>query len=188
MSVLSLLMDAFLNRLVVILERKTYIHDLGQLNILDTIDTVPNPRGSFPDLFHSKASCKSRRIWSGALDFWVVLHSWSTTSAVCHHAGLCALSANQENCYLALPASTTTGSVLVFDALVLHALCQVQVSNLRDLRLLMYKYYPLVTCPCCGTSATRASPFCRRGVSVLIPEGTTTDKGGTQRRMYICGP
>lgn len=34
------------HRLVVLLERKTYIHELGQLTILDTIDTVSNPRGS----------------------------------------------------------------------------------------------------------------------------------------------
>lgn len=43
------------------------------------------------------------------------------------HAGLCALSPNQENCYLALPASTSTGVVLVYDALDLHALCQVLI-------------------------------------------------------------
>lgn len=74
-------------RLVAVLERKTYIHDLGQLTILHTIDTVSNARA------------------------------------------LCALSPNHENCYLALPASTTDGSVLVFDALDLHALCQIQAHR-----------------------------------------------------------
>lgn len=39
--------------------------------------------------------------------------------------GLCAFSSNHDNCYLALPASTTSGAVLVYDALDLHALCQV---------------------------------------------------------------
>lgn len=37
----------FMNRLVVVLERKTYIHDLGSLTLLHTIDTVPNVRGPF---------------------------------------------------------------------------------------------------------------------------------------------
>lgn len=40
------------NRLVVLLEKKTYIHDLGQLTILDTIDTVSNPRGSILCTFY----------------------------------------------------------------------------------------------------------------------------------------
>ncbi|XP_024379631.1 autophagy-related protein 18b isoform X1 [Physcomitrium patens] len=74
-------------RLVVVLERKTYIHDLGQLTILHTIDTVSNSRA------------------------------------------LCALSPNHENCYLALPASTSNGTVLVFDALDLHAVCQIQAHR-----------------------------------------------------------
>jgi autophagy-related protein 18 len=73
--------------MVVVLERKTYIHDLAQLTVLDTLDTISNPRG------------------------------------------LCALSPNQENCYLALPASATSGSVLVYDTLDLHALCQIQAHR-----------------------------------------------------------
>jgi hypothetical protein len=35
------------DRMVVVLERKTYIHDLAQLTVLETIDTISNPRGIF---------------------------------------------------------------------------------------------------------------------------------------------
>jgi hypothetical protein len=35
------------DRMVVVLERKTYIHDLAQLTVLDTLDTISNPRGIF---------------------------------------------------------------------------------------------------------------------------------------------
>ncbi|CAM6040989.1 unnamed protein product [Sphagnum compactum] len=84
-SILAVCMNR--KRMVVVLERKTYIHDLAQLTVLETIDTISNPRG------------------------------------------LCALSPNQENCYLALPASATSGSVLVYDTLDLHALCQIQAHR-----------------------------------------------------------
>ncbi|KAH8949675.1 hypothetical protein BDL97_10G044000 [Sphagnum fallax] len=84
-SILAVCMNR--KRMVVVLERKTYIHDLAQLTVLDTLDTISNPRG------------------------------------------LCALSPNQENCYLALPASATSGSVLVYDTLDLHALCQIQAHR-----------------------------------------------------------
>lgn len=33
------------NRLVVLLQDKTYIYDINSLTILDTIDTVPNSKG-----------------------------------------------------------------------------------------------------------------------------------------------
>nr|CAD1827836.1 unnamed protein product [Ananas comosus var. bracteatus] len=38
--------------------------------------------------------------------------------------GLCAFAPNSEGCYLALPATTTRGSVLVYNALELQSLCQ----------------------------------------------------------------
>ena len=39
--------------------------------------------------------------------------------------GVCALSLGPERCHLAIPASSTSGAVLVHDALNLHTLCQV---------------------------------------------------------------
>jgi autophagy-related protein 18 len=44
-SILAVCMNR--KRMVVVLERKTYIHDLAQLTVLETIDTISNPRGIF---------------------------------------------------------------------------------------------------------------------------------------------
>ncbi|KAL2641366.1 hypothetical protein R1flu_008953 [Riccia fluitans] len=76
-----------LKRLVVVLERKACIHEMSSLTQLQTIDTVPNPKG------------------------------------------LCAFSPNEENCYLALPARTDVGAVLIHDSLNLQALCQIQAHQ-----------------------------------------------------------
>ncbi|OVA09488.1 WD40 repeat [Macleaya cordata] len=70
-------------RLIVLLQDKTYIYDLNTLAILDTIDTVPNPKG------------------------------------------LCAFSPNLDACYLALPASTTKGSVLLYNVMELQSHCEI---------------------------------------------------------------
>lgn len=47
-----------------------------------------------------------------------LLHTIKDTPA--NPSGLCALSANSENCYLAYPASNASGEVSVFDALNLQ--------------------------------------------------------------------
>ncbi|XP_068635755.1 autophagy-related protein 18b [Aristolochia californica] len=74
-------------RLVVVLQEKTYIYDLNSLTILDTIDTVPNNKG------------------------------------------LCAFSPSPDACYLALPASTSSGSVLVYNVMDLHSHCQIDAHR-----------------------------------------------------------
>jgi autophagy-related protein 18 len=66
-------------RLVVVLLEKTFVYDLNTLVMLDTIDTVPNPKG------------------------------------------LSAFSPSLEGCYLAVPASTTKGSVLVYNVMDLQS-------------------------------------------------------------------
>ncbi|GKV42126.1 hypothetical protein SLEP1_g49567 [Rubroshorea leprosula] len=70
-------------RLVVVLQEKTYIYDSNSLEILVTIDTVPNLKG------------------------------------------LCAFSPSLDGCFLALPASTTKGTVLVYNAMELQSHCEV---------------------------------------------------------------
>lgn len=40
--------------------------------------------------------------------------------------GLCALSLNASNCHLALPGSATSGAALIYDALNLRTVCQIQ--------------------------------------------------------------
>ncbi|KAI8017953.1 Autophagy-related protein 18b [Camellia lanceoleosa] len=74
-------------RLVVILQEKTYIYDINSLDILDTIDTVPNFKG------------------------------------------LCAFSPSLDGCFLALPASTTKGSVLVYNVMERHSHCEIDAHR-----------------------------------------------------------
>lgn len=76
-----------MERLIVLLQDKTYIYDLNSVAILDTIDTVPNTKG------------------------------------------LCAFSPNLDGCYLALPASTTKGSVLVYNVMELHTHCEIDAHR-----------------------------------------------------------
>ncbi|CAN6443984.1 unnamed protein product [Victoria cruziana] len=74
-------------RLIVVLWDKAYIYDSNSLTILNTIDTVPNPKG------------------------------------------LCAFSCSLDGCYLALPASTSKGSVLLYNAMELHSHCQIDAHQ-----------------------------------------------------------
>ncbi|CAI0427673.1 unnamed protein product [Linum tenue] len=74
-------------RLVVVLQEKTFIYDSNSLAILDTIDTIPNPKG------------------------------------------LCAFSPSLDGCFLALPASTSKGSVLLYNVMEVHLHCEVVVDN-----------------------------------------------------------
>ncbi|KAF6156361.1 hypothetical protein GIB67_031482 [Kingdonia uniflora] len=74
-------------RLIVLLQDKTYIYDANSLEILDTVDTVPNAKG------------------------------------------LCAFSPSLDGCYLALPASTTKGSVLVYNVMDLHSHCEIDAHR-----------------------------------------------------------
>lgn len=52
-----------------------------------------------------------------------------TIDTVPNTKGLCAFSPNLDSCYLALPASTTKGSVLVYNAMELHSHCQVDAHQ-----------------------------------------------------------
>ncbi|CAM8979833.1 unnamed protein product [Rhodiola kirilowii] len=73
--------------LVVILQEKTFIYDLNNVAILDTIDTVPNLKG------------------------------------------LCAFSYSLDGCFLALPASTTKGSVLVYNVMEFQSHCEIEAHR-----------------------------------------------------------
>ncbi|XP_047324243.1 autophagy-related protein 18b [Impatiens glandulifera] len=74
-------------RLIVVLQEKTYVYDIISLGILDTIETVPNPKG------------------------------------------LCAFSPSLDGCFLALPASTIKGSVLVYDVIGLRTHCEIDAHR-----------------------------------------------------------
>ncbi|EGF76294.1 hypothetical protein BATDEDRAFT_14943 [Batrachochytrium dendrobatidis JAM81] len=76
-------------RLIVILEEHIYIYDIGNMKLMHTIDTSPNPNA------------------------------------------LCSLSPSSENCFFAYPsnASTSSGEVLLFDAINLQAVNIVQAHK-----------------------------------------------------------
>ncbi|CAI0427672.1 unnamed protein product [Linum tenue] len=74
-------------RLVVVLQEKTFIYDSNSLAILDTIDTIPNPKG------------------------------------------LCAFSPSLDGCFLALPASTSKGSVLLYNVMEVHLHCEIDAHR-----------------------------------------------------------
>ncbi|KAG8059164.1 hypothetical protein GUJ93_ZPchr0002g24135 [Zizania palustris] len=74
-------------RLVVVLQDKTFIYDLNSTTILEEIETVPNTKG------------------------------------------LCAFAPNSESCYLAIPASTSKGSALVYKASEPELICQIDAHQ-----------------------------------------------------------
>ncbi|CAN0838231.1 Autophagy-related protein 18b [Linum grandiflorum] len=74
-------------RLVVVLQEKTFVYDSNSLTILDTVVTVPNPKG------------------------------------------LCAFSPNVDGCFLALPASTTKGSVFLYNVMEVHVHCEIDAHR-----------------------------------------------------------
>ncbi|KAG9455244.1 hypothetical protein H6P81_008148 [Aristolochia fimbriata] len=52
-----------------------------------------------------------------------------TIETVPNNKGLCAFSPSPDACYLALPASTTSGSVLVYNVMDLHSHCQIDAHR-----------------------------------------------------------
>ncbi|KAB1212011.1 Autophagy-related protein 18b [Morella rubra] len=84
-SILAVRMNR--KRLIVVLQDKTYVYDLNTVKILDSIDTVPNPKG------------------------------------------LCAFSPNLDGCFLALPASSTKGSVLLYNVMELQSHCEIDAHR-----------------------------------------------------------
>lgn len=52
-----------------------------------------------------------------------------TIDTVPNTKGLCAFSPNSEGCYLALPASTTKGSVLIYNTIELQTFCQIDAHR-----------------------------------------------------------
>ncbi|KAH6560343.1 hypothetical protein BASA50_003329 [Batrachochytrium salamandrivorans] len=91
LTFLTAILSVKLNRmrLIVILEEHIYIYDIGNMKLMHTIDTSPNPNA------------------------------------------LCSLSPSSENCYFAYPsnASTSSGEVLLFDAINLQAVNIIQAHK-----------------------------------------------------------
>ncbi|XP_040997279.1 autophagy-related protein 18b isoform X1 [Juglans microcarpa x Juglans regia] len=84
-SILAVRMNK--ERLIVILQDKTYVYDINKVKILDAIDTVPNLKG------------------------------------------LCGFSPSLDGCFLALPASITKGSVLLYNVMELQSHCEIDAHR-----------------------------------------------------------
>ncbi|KAE8126008.1 hypothetical protein FH972_020764 [Carpinus fangiana] len=84
-SILAVRMNR--ERLVVVLQDKTYVYDLNSVKILDTIHTVPNLKG------------------------------------------LCGFSPSLDGCFLALPASTTKGLVLLYNVMECLSHCEIDAHR-----------------------------------------------------------
>lgn len=118
-------------RLVVCLEESVYIHNIKDMKLLKTLLNTPtNLSGtmrrtfvfklsewSFPGvLFIPRPQCHYMLACSDSLglDGWEAKCSF--TCPLCCVAGLCALSVNHSNSYLAYPGSATIGEITLYDA------------------------------------------------------------------------
>lgn len=106
-------------RLIVILEEEIYIYDISNMKLLHTIETSPNPNGTYsPLLIVSTGSIRT------------MTHPRALSRSDC--IAICALSPSSDPCYLAYPSpvpspkspfasgtssQTSPGDVLVFDLL-----------------------------------------------------------------------
>lgn len=113
-------------RLVIVLEDQIYLYDIKNMKLLHTIETSPNPNGNV---------------------------SWTPSSTLCllTAPAICALSPSSDDCYIAYPLpqkaplasfappshappgathiSSTSGDVLLFDALKLEAINVVEAHR-----------------------------------------------------------
>uniref|UniRef100_A0A8C5K8I3 WD repeat domain phosphoinositide-interacting protein 2 n=1 Tax=Jaculus jaculus TaxID=51337 RepID=A0A8C5K8I3_JACJA len=67
----------------------------------------------------------SSNILSIRLNRQALLHSDADFSSVCSLPGLCALSINHSNSYLAYPGSLTTGEIVLYDGISLKTVCTI---------------------------------------------------------------
>lgn len=119
-------------RLVVCLEESVYIHNIKDMKLLKTLLNTPtNLSGTMRRmsvfklsellsflgvLFIPHLQCHYMLAWSDSwgLDRWETKCSF--TCPLCCVAGLCALSVNHSNSYLAYPGSATIGEITLYDA------------------------------------------------------------------------
>ncbi|XP_029410984.1 WD repeat domain phosphoinositide-interacting protein 2 isoform X2 [Nannospalax galili] len=141
-------------RLIVCLEESLYIHNIRDMKVLHTIrETPPNPAGK-------------PLVGGGS--------AWQDCSA-----GLCALSINNDNCYLAYPGSATIGEVQVFDTI-----------NLRAANMIPAHDSPLAALAF-DASGTKLATASEKGTVIRvfsIPEGQKLFefRRGVKRCVSIC--
>lgn len=93
-------------RLVVLLEERIHIYDIQTMNIVHTIETIPNPNGITLTI-----STKSRfNFISGLL-------------------AVCAYSSDSDRPYLAYPTNHHNGELAIFDTVSLQAVCAIQAHK-----------------------------------------------------------
>ncbi|KAL6540857.1 hypothetical protein OROMI_024740 [Orobanche minor] len=93
-------------RLIVLLHEQIYIYDANSLEIKRIVDMMPNLQG---------------HIIGDSKHFLGIY--------IGNSYGLCAFSENMDNPYLAVPASTTKGSVLVYNVMDLQSHCEIHAHR-----------------------------------------------------------
>lgn len=93
--------------------------------------------------------------WS-LLCFLISLKIFFSRKFIAAVSGLCAFSPSSEGCYLALPASTTKGSVLVYNTVELQSLCQV----IKDMHLCSPPFFMLFQIMLAGFCCSSAKDIC----------------------------
>jgi autophagy-related protein 18 len=114
-------------RLVVVLQHKTFIYDLNSTTILEEIETVPNTKGKIPTAVRLPNISDYMSSWTMEKSLSSVDSFYISYLPLMHasKSGLCAFAPNPEACYLAIPASTSKGSALVYRASEPELICQV---------------------------------------------------------------
>lgn len=108
-------------RLVVCLEESVYIHNIKDMKLLKTLLNTPlNPSGIRKPTSVFRMSELILLASRGLGDAVMVFYGWEAkhgfTRPLWCVAGLCALSVNHSNSYLAYPGSATIGEITLYDA------------------------------------------------------------------------
>ena len=109
-------------RLVVVLERRTLVHDLKTLELLRTLETPSNPKVLRQSRFAAHVCClvvRTRRSY--------VEHACTQTCFFVKQ-GCCALSTCFDPCLLALPSSSTRGTMRVYNAAITGSSVECEVT------------------------------------------------------------
>ncbi|XP_025052040.1 WD repeat domain phosphoinositide-interacting protein 1 isoform X1 [Alligator sinensis] len=133
-SILSIRLNR--QRLIVCLEESIYIHNIKDMKLLKTIlDTPPNATGKPMSLDqrekkqlarHSADSSRDQSLTASSRDN--PLFMLAARLQKCKE-GLCALSINHSNSYLAYPGSTTTGEIVLYDGNHLKPVCTIPAHD-----------------------------------------------------------
>lgn len=111
-------------RLVVCLEESIYIHNIKDMKLLKTLLNTPSNSSGMRETCEG-ISIHCDPLWSLVnttsivklcRKFWKYTNKIFLHNLLFHIPGLCALSINHSNSYVAYPGSATIGEIIVYDA------------------------------------------------------------------------